>query len=472
MISAPGVGTGLDINSLVKQLVAAEGDAKTASLAGKRSTVEAKISAFGTLKSKLSSFQSALELLKDADTFSSTKATSGNLEVFTASVSGNVTANTYQIEVQTLAEAHRITTAGFADSDTVVGTGELTIQVGTDSFSVTIDTDNDTLAEIRNAINTATDNTGVTASIINVDDGSGGTESRLILTSDETGIANKITVTVDDDDLNDTDTNGLSALVYDPDGSGITNASEANAAVDSVIFIDGQQVTSSTNTITSALDGVTINLLAAKPGETFDLKLELDKSKITNSVKTFVDNFNLLSNLMKDLSAYNADTGSAGILLGDITLLTLSTRLRQELTATVNGLSGDFTNVISLGITTNADGTLKFDSSILSGAIDTNLQQVTDIFSSEDGIANQLDGLLEDFVKSNGVIQGKTDGLNNTLEDIDESLAALGLRLESLEERLLVQFSALDSLVAQLNSTNNFLTQALANIPVPGRKNT
>lgn len=471
MISAPGVGTGLDINSLVKQLVSAEGDAKTTALAGKRSTVEAKISAFGNLKSKLSSFQSALELLKDADTFSSTKAISGNLDVFTASVSGSITNNTYQIEVNTLAEAHRITSAGFTDSDTVVGTGILTIQVGSDSFSVTIDTNNDTLAEIRNAINTAEDNTGVTASIVNVDDGFGGTESRLTLTSNKTGTANEITATVDDDDLNDTDTNGLSALVYDPDGSGITNASEANAAVDSVIFIDGQQVTSSTNTVSSALDGVTINLLDAKPGETFDLKLELDKAKITNSVKTFVDNFNQLANVIRDLSAYDAESGSAGVLLGDLTLLTLSTRLRQELTATVNGLTGDFTNVISLGITTNADGTLKFDSSKLSDAIDTNLQQVTDIFSSEDGIANQLDGLLEDFVKSNGVIQGKTDGLNNTLQDIDESLAALGRRLDSLEERLLTQFSALDSLVARLNSTSSFLTQTLANIPIPGGNN-
>lgn len=471
MISAPGVGSGLDINSLVQQLVAAEGDAKTAQLAGKRSTVEAKISAYGNLKSSLSAFQTSLESLKEADTFTSSKATSGATDVFTASVSGSVAASTYQVEVQTLAEAHRIISDGYTDADTVVGTGELTIQVGTDSFSVTIDTDNDTLAEIRDAINTADDNTGVSASIINVDDGMGGTESKLILTSNETGTDNEIVVTVDDDDLNDIDASGLSALVYDPDGLGVTNAIEANAAVDSVIEIDNQTITSSNNTVSGAIEGVTINLLQAKPGETFDLKLELDKSKITSAVKVFVDNFNILSGLMRNLSAFDAETGSAGVLLGDITLQTLNTRIRRELTETVDGLTGDISNVVSLGITTNADGSLTFDSSKLSDAIDTNVDQVKDIFSSDDGIARQLDNLLEEFLGSSGVLQGKTDGLNNTLKDIDESLVSLQLRLDKMEEQMLARFSALDVLISQLNSTSSFLTRELANVPTPGRSN-
>ncbi len=469
MISAPGAGSGLDINSLVQQLVAAEGNAKTAQLAGRRDTVEAKISAFGNLKSSLSAFQTSLDLLRDSATFSSSIATSGNSEVFTASVSGAIANSTFQVEVQTLAEAHRIVSAGYADADTVVGTGVLTIQTGNSSFNVSIDSNNDTLTEIRDAINNATNNTGVTASIVNVDDGLGGTVAKLILTADETGTANTITVTADDDDLNDTDAVGLSGLVYDPAGSGTLNMSETNAAVDSVIFIDGQQVTSTSNTVTGAISGVTINLLDARPGETFDLRLELDKSKITNAVQAMVNNFNLLSKLMGDLSVYNAETGAAGILLGDITLLSLNTRIRQELTQAVDGLTGDFTNLVSLGVTTNADGSLSFDSSKMSEAIDSNLQQVEDIFASDDGIAVKLDSLLDDFLKSNGILQGKTDGLNNTLEDIDESLVDLGRRLESLEERLLAQFTALDTLVARLNTTSSFLTRELANLPVPGQ---
>ncbi len=469
MISAPGAGSGLDINSLVQQLVAAEGNAKTAQLAGRRDTVEAKISAFGNLKSSLSAFQTSLDLLRDSATFSSSIATSGNSEVFTASVSGAIANSTFQVEVQTLAEAHRIVSAGYADADTVVGTGVLTIQTGNSSFNVSIDSNNDTLTEIRDAINNATNNTGVTASIVNVDDGLGGTVAKLILTADETGTANTITVTADDDDLNDTDAVGLSGLVYDPAGSGTLNMSETNAAVDSVIFIDGQQVTSTSNTVTGAISGVTINLLDARPGETFDLRLELDKSKITNAVQAMVNNFNLLSKLMGDLSVYNAETGAAGILLGDITLLSLNTRIRQELTKAVDGLTGDFTNIVSLGVTTNADGSLSFDSSKMSEAIDSNLQQVEDIFASDDGIAVKLDSLLDDFLKSNGILQGKTDGLNNTLEDIDESLVDLGRRLESLEERLLAQFTALDTLVARLNTTSSFLTRELANLPVPGQ---
>jgi flagellar hook-associated protein 2 len=471
MISAPGIGSGLDINSLVQQLVAAEGDAKTKALVNKRSAAEEQISAFGKLKSNLSAFQTAIQALKDPDTFSGTKATSGEPSVFSVATTASLNSSSFQVEVNTLAEAHRIVSPGVSDADTVVGTGELTLQVGTDAFTLTIDEDNNTLAGIRDAINTSTDNTGITATIINVDDGSGGTESRLVLTSDKTGTANSITVTVTDDDLNNTDANGLSALVFDPDGSGITNASETNAAVDSVIFIDGQKVTGSSNTVDSAIDGVSISLLEARPGETFSLDITLDKSKITNAVKTLVDNFNALARLMKNLSVFNAETGEAGVLLGDITLLSLNTTLRRQLGDSVQGITGEVNNLVSLGITTNADGTLKLDSSKLSGMVDSNLQEVTDIFSSEDGIAERLDNFLDGYLKSNGVIQGKTDGLNNTVEDINESLVDLDRRLETMRQRLQAQFAAMDALVSRLNSTSSFLTRELANIPVPGKNN-
>jgi len=471
MISAPGIGSGLDINSLVQQLVAAEGDAKTRALVNKRSAAEEQISAFGKLKSNLSAFQTAIQALKDPDTFSGNKATSGEPSVFSVTTTTSLTSSSFQVEVNTLAEAHRIVSPGVSDADTVVGTGDLTLQVGTDVFTLTIDEENNSLAGIRDAINTSTDNTGVTATIINVDDGSGGTESRLVLTSDSTGTANRITVTVTDDDLNDADTAGLSALVFDPDGSGITNASETNAAVDSVIFVDGQQVTGSSNTVSSAIDGVTISLLEARPGETFSLDVTLDKSKITNAVKTLVDNFNALARLMKDLSVFNAETGEAGVLLGDITLLSLNTTLRRQLGDSVQGITGEVNNLVSLGITTNADGTLKLDSSKLSAMVDSNLQQVSDIFSSENGIAERLDNFLDGYLKSNGVIQGKTDGLNDTVEDINDSLVDLERRLETTRLRLQAQFAAMDALVSRLNSTSSFLTRELANIPVPGNNN-
>jgi len=464
MISAPGIGSGLDINSLVQQLVAAEGDAKTRALVNKRSAAEEQISAFGKLKSNLSAFQTAIQALKDPDTFSGNKATSGEPSVFSVTTTTSLTSSSFQVEVNTLAEAHRIVSPGVSDADTVVGTGDLTLQVGTDVFTLTIDEEN-------NSINTSTDNTGVTATIINVDDGSRGTESRLVLTSDSTGTANRITVTVTDDDLNDADTAGLSALVFDPDGSGITNASETNAAVDSVIFVDGQQVTGSSNTVSSAIDGVTISLLEARPGETFSLDVTLDKSKITNAVKTLVDNFNALARLMKDLSVFNAETGEAGVLLGDITLLSLNTTLRRQLGDSVQGITGEVNNLVSLGITTNADGTLKLDSSKLSAMVDSNLQQVSDIFSSENGIAERLDNFLDGYLKSNGVIQGKTDGLNDTVEDINDSLVDLERRLETTRLRLQAQFAAMDALVSRLNSTSSFLTRELANIPVPGNNN-
>ncbi len=467
MISAPGIGSGLDLGGLVSQLVAAEGDAKTAALASKRSDMSTKISAFGSLKSALSSFQSSMSALTEADTFTSNTATSGDTEVFTVSATGtSLAANSYQVEVQTLAESQRLITAGFTDADTVVGTGELTITVGSDSFTVTIDSSNDTLSEIGDAINAASDNTGVTASVLNVDDGFGGTETKLVLTSDDTGTDNEITVTVDDDDLSDTNASGLSAFYYDPnDATSPEQLSVTNAAVDAVILIDGQQVTSSSNTIADAIEGVSINLLATvSPGETVSLTIEHDSSKISSAVSSFVSSFNTLATTINQLTVYDEETGAVGILLGDNTLLGITSNIRRQLTDSVDGLSGDITNLVNIGITTNTDGTLAFDSSELSDAIDSDLTSVTSLFSSDDGIAKQLDDVLDELLKSDGTLDSKIDGLNNTIEDIDESLVDISGRLDTLEQRLTAQFSALDLMIARMNTTSNFLTQQLSMI--------
>jgi flagellar hook-associated protein 2 len=470
MISVPGVGSGLDIDSIVTGLVSAEGDAKTLLLANQRSDVEFEISAFGGLKNILSSnLAPSLTFLKSSSNFESNTLTSADTSVFTAtSDSGSIPPGVFGVEVRNIAEAHKLITTGFTDEDTVVGTGTLTISTGNDSFAVTIDSSNETLAGIRNAINNATDNTGVSATIINVDDGMGGTESKLILSSNSTGTDNAISITVDDDDAGDTDGSGLSSFYYDTsDGTTPEQLTEVNAAIDAEVYIDGQRISSSLNTVTDVIDGVTINLLKADSGNVHDLTVARDTDTIRNNILSFVSNYNTLVNYINDVTFYDPSQGDSGVLLGDSTLRTLSNQVRLQINDSVDGTNSSINTLVDLGITTNDDNTLSVDNNQLNTLLSTNMSDVADFFSSDDGIATRLDSVINEYVKTNGLLDNKTDGLNETIEDINNDLTDLEASMQSLEDRLLAQFTALDILVSQLNNTSSFLTQqfeAISNI--------
>ena len=462
MISVPGIGSGLDVNAIVSGLVAAEGDAKTQLLTNKRSDTEAEISAFGGLKSVLStSLTPPLTFLKSATNFQSNTLTSADPLVFTATAaSGSVAPGVYGIEVRNFAEAHKLMTSGFTDQNTAVGTGTLTISVGASSFSVVIDSSNNTLAGISTAVNGATDNTGVSATIVNVDDGAGGTVAKLILSADNTGTANALTVTVNDDDLNNTDASGLSAFYYDTgDATTPEQLTQINAAVDAEVYIDGQKVLSSSNTVTDAIQGVTLTLVKKDPGIVHDLTIATDTATIKTNIESFVTNYNSLITFMNGVTAFDADTGTVGILLGDSTIRSLSNQIRTKINETVTGISGQFTTLVDLGITSNSDGTLVIDSIKLDTALNTNMKDVAELFSSTNGVATKLDSVVNEYTKVNGLLDSKTSGLNDTVKGIDEDMADLQLSLTAWEDKLLAQFSALDILTSQLNSTSSFLTQ-------------
>lgn len=460
MISATGIGSGLDIDSIVTSLVSAEGDAKTLLLTNKRSDTEFEVSAYGALKSTLSTFASSLTFLKTSSNFESNILTPSDADIFTATSAGSVAPGSFDIEVRGLAEAHKLMTAGFTDQDTVVGTGTLTISVGNESFTVEIDNDNDTLAQISSAINSATDNKGVSATVVNVDDGSGGTEAKLILSADETGTAKQIKITVDDADSNDTDASGLSAFYYDTsDGTTPERLTQINEALDAEVYIDGQKVLSSSNKITDAIDGVTITALQADSGVTYKLTVETDLATIKSNIQSFVDNYNTLRTFINDVTEFDPATGEAAVLLGDATTRNLSNQIRNQLSSAVTGISGAFSTLVDLGITTGSDGTLNIDSSKLDDALSDNLDDVAQLFSTENGVATKLDSVVNEYIKTNGLLDTKTAGLNETIENINSDLVSLQLSLEKLESRLLAQFSAMDAIVAQLNNTSSFLTQ-------------
>ena len=459
-ITSLGVGSGLDINEIVSQLVTAQGEASSLRLVQQEAETQAEISALGLLKSALSEFQSALGSLKSLSEFQGRSASSSNDELFTASADASAVAASYDIEVQVLAESQKVASPGYADEATDLGSGgTLTITAAGETFAITVDDADANLAGIRDAINAAENTTGVSATIAFVDDGLGGSEARLVLSGAETGTPNAFAVTVTDNDGNDTDTNGLSALVFDPAGSGVTNMTELQAATDALIEIDGFAVTRPSNTISGAIEGVTLELVSAAPGETAVLGVAVDESAVKSAIESFVTSFNSLNATLGSLSSFDPGTGQAGVLLGDATLRAVSTALRRELSAEVAAVEGELDTLVAIGITTAIDGSLSLDHSTLDAALDSGFDQLGQLFAGDNGIAGRLDTVISAYVQPAGTIDSRTDSLSGRIERINDQRNALNLRLASLERRLLDQFIAMDTLVSELQSVGSFLDQ-------------
>lgn len=454
-ITVSGIGSGIDIESLVSQLVAAEGQPTSVRLAQKEAGFQADLSALGTLKSVLSSLQDTVSALQDPDDFLKRSATSSNDELFAAAASSSAVAGKYDVEVSQLAQAARIRSNDFTSETEIIGTGTLDISLGSDSFSLTIDSGNQTLAGIRDAINAAEDNPGITASIINVDSG-----TRLILSSDKIGASNAITVTATDD--------------APLDGFDLTRLETANLttiqpAQDAIVFVDSQQVTRDSNSFSDVITGVTFTLLEADVGTTETLTIGLDNASITNKVNDFVKAYNSVSETINQLSAFDAETGIAGTLQGDAGLRNLQSQLRQALSDPISGL--DVSTLAAIGVTTDENGELSVDTEDLNAVISNDFTAVSKLFTNEDGIANKFDNLLDRYVGTTGILDSRTEGIESQIDGIGDDRERLESRLVVIEARLRSQFIALDAFVSQFQSIGNFLTQQLASLPEPNSIN-
>lgn len=459
-ITAAGTGSGLDIESIITKLVEAESVPTQKRLALRETEIQAEISAFGSLKSSLSDFRKSLTNLSSLQGLAARAAKSSNEQSFTVSANNTASVGSSQIEVVNLASAQKlVSTANFAGPDAAVGAGTLSISVGSTSFDVEIvGGQNNTLAGIRDAINEAADNPGVTASILTVSDGMGGTVSKLVLSSDETGASNAISVAVTgDSDGNDTDNVGLSSFLN-------ANMEEKSAATDALVRVDGYDVTSSTNVLDGAIQGVTITLLEANPGVQESLDVSINKSAIKENLALFVENFNALADTLNFLTDYDADTQEAGLLTGDSSVRSIENLLRRTITNAVSELGGSFNSLASIGITTQRDGSLALDSTKLDKALNSNFDEVAELLGGENGIAKKLDGTLNNILKSGGIISSRNNTFLEQLKDIDAQREKLEMRMTSLEERLRAQYAAMDLIVANLNSTGDYITQQMESI--------
>ena len=455
-IQASGVGSGLDINGLVTQLVSAENASRSAPILRRETAATTTISALGTLKGALSAFKGALTPLRNLEVFSARKATSSDTTRFTATASSKAAAGSYDVEVIRLASAHRLASAPhLTGASTEIGYGSLEITVGEDSFDVEIPQDANTLEDIRDAINSASDNTGVQATLLTGTEG-----TRLILTSRKTGAEHAIKVVASGGD------GGLAALNYDPDG--VMNLVEKEQALDASLKISGFPVSSSTNAVDDAIEGVTINLLKAEEGKEFTLDIAFDSASVTTRIQTFVTEYNNMQAQLTKLGNYDAATKTAGPLLGDSLLRSVQQDMRNGLTNPVSGLSGDYTALASIGITTTASGTLELDTAKLSKALADDPDAVAHLFGSENGVAARLYAQVDARLSSGSDLDSRNTTLKRQMDDISREKEALALRMEQVEARYRKQFTALDSLLSQLQSTSSYLSQQLANLPKAG----
>jgi flagellar hook-associated protein 2 len=259
---------------------------------------------------------------------------------------------------------------------------------------------------------------------------------------------------------------GLAALTYDP-GNSIANLTELQAAADASALIEGILVTSPTNTIDAAVEGLEISLLAVnEPGATTAVTVGYDRESAKAAVEKLADAYNELIDMVTTATRYDSETRTAGPLLGDAGLRNILFQLRRELSAAGSSLPASFGVLSELGIEVELDGKLSIDSTKLDAAFDSSLDGVVDFFADADtGLAVRLDALLEPYLQSGGVLDGRRDGLNASIDLIKDRRESLQTRLAAVEQRLFRQFNALDTLLAQLQSTSGFLQQQLDNLP-------
>ncbi|WP_322529469.1 flagellar filament capping protein FliD [Salinicola sp. LHM] len=457
-ISSLGIGSGLDLSGLLDDLESAEQE-KLTPIVSQQQSYKTKLSAFGTLESSLTALRDAATKLSDPETFTAVK-NSMTGDAVTASTTGDAVAGRYQVSVSQLAQSQSVVSKGYGLEDSLEMSGTLTFSVGEDTFNVEV-ADGDTLADLRDAINAKKG--GVSATIIN-----DGTASRLVLSSTETGTDSVMSVksAADGDALDQAF--GFTTAVSTDEATGektttFTAASggtmeEAVKSQNAELTVNGIDITSQSNTVEDALQGVTFNLASVTDGET--LSVSKDTESMTKAVKAFVDAYNSFQSTADNLTSYDSESDTAGTLLGNSTMRSIESRLRSVLS--YSDSEGTFSMLSDLGIERQLDGTLKVDDDKLSDAITSDSDAVSQFFSGADGknglVAN-IDETMGSILDDGGLLQTATDGIDTTLSRLDDRYTRMQESIDATVERYRTQFASLDSLVAQMNSTSSYLTQ-------------
>lgn len=457
----------IDVQSVVSQLMAVE-RRPVEKLSNKSATYETQLSVLATLKSGIAEFQTAVKGLKDTGSFQSFNATSSNTTALTANAGSNATPGSYSLNVSSLAQSQQLVAAGQASSSAAIGTGTsttLSFDFGTISGgtltsgtysgasftsggagvqTVTIDGTNNSLEGIRDAVNDA--DVGVKASIIN----DGGTSPyRLVFSSAATGVDNSMSISVSGDAT-------ISGLLSN-DPAGTQNLSETLTAQNANFDLNGIAITKSSNTVTDAIEGVTLNLSSVTTSPV-NLAITKDTAAINEAAETFISEYNKLMTDLKNLSSYSTSGSSAGTLAGDPAVRQMINELTTIISSTVAG--GEFATLTSVGITTKPGIGLALDSTLFNSAINNNLDDLANLFTAGDGFATQLDAWASTAM--NVTLVTRTSNINDAISNIADEIDLREVRLASLEKRYTAQFTNLNVVLAQMSSQQSFISQAFS----------
>ncbi|MGZ8289030.1 MAG: flagellar filament capping protein FliD [Telluria sp.] len=418
-ISSPGIGSNLDVNSIVSQLMAVEAQ-PLSTLNRKEAGYIAKVTAFGTLKGALSTFQTALDALKLPAKFQGVTATASDTAILSGTASSKAVAGSYTVDVTKLAQAQTIATVGQATTTAPIGAGiktTLNIEFGTitggkvdkgiyvqdpaadpvdlidpafaqdpaqTGGSIVIDSSNNSLQGIRDAINKA--KMGVTATIVS--DGSGNPH-HLVLTSNATGATSSMKVSVTGEGAAAPDPALAGLLAYDPATVTGQKMTQSSAAQDTALTVNGIPVTARNKSVAEAIQGVTLTV--SKIGST-TVSVARDTASVQNGVQSLVKAYNDLDKTIKSLTAYDPATKVGGALLGDASVRNIQSQVRSMLGDTLKGGAGVLNNLTQAGVTFQKDGSMALDSAKLTKVIETNFDDLAGLFAS---IGTSSDSLVK-----------------------------------------------------------------------------
>ena len=426
MITAAGVGSGIDVESIITGLMDIERQPIEA-LNTKRDTLDIQLSAMGRVKSTMNELATSARLLGDGSRFGPFQASSSDEDVFTSTATGGSSAEFHTVEVLSLAQNHRMASGLYTSPDTAIDSGSMTFSSNENNFDITIDSSNNTLTGLRDAINDAADNTSISASILNVDGG-----SRLVLNAKEGGTDNVITV------------GGSSSIV-----SGITEVTEA---LDAELIVDGFQVTSSSNSVSEVIEGVTLEL---KSIGNANVQTQRDTESLRESLDTFVANYNALRS---DLASFAEGQQ------GDQLPRNVESSIRNVFSQDILLPNGQTINLLDIGFTFDRYGALSIDEARLTSAQAGGMESFIEAFiTNSTGFSAKIEDALDRFTSVDGIIASREQGIESRQGTIDSRIEQMDYRLENIETRYRQQFTVMDQLVTQLQSTSAYLANQLAN---------
>lgn len=449
-ITFSGLASGLP-SDLVDRLVELQQRPLTR-LADRRISEQTRLSAVQDFNARLLTMKSSMEALDAPADFQSRIASSSDDSFVSFSASGTAALGTYSVTNVTLADNHQLRqAAGVASRTTPLSGGTFAFTYGTGTEQQVTLAGGETLDDLVTKINDL--NVGVNATVIN-----DGTSDYLVLTGNDTGAANSVVVTANTTLL------GFESVDF----------TTTSTASDASFQLDGLTITGASNDFTTAVDGLTINLNKATAGETLDLTVSKDSDTLINQVQAFVDAYNGVAEIIDVHSQFDVDSGRRTVLFGDSSIRSIESQMRRLITTPVSGLSGPYTTLAELGVTTQtADGSLVLDRAVLQKAIDADSEGVAKVFYEDTntgvtGLSKQFVDYLDQVTDGvTGLMQGKIDSIDISMKALDRQIQSTQRQVDIISERIRGQFASLEVLISNMQSNSNGALASLGALVQP-----